>query len=185
MPVQTIKAQNGQAAIPVLFIRSKRRRVTNNRSSEKGDREMDRRRLLYSVALVVVLGLAIVVPASAECEPPCWPEPPCAGCTPGYWKQEHHFDSWEATGFAPTDTLSDAFGCELPDKTLIKALKAKGGHEKAFMRHAVAALLNAAHPDMTYGSVEGIKDNVCEFWGQEWYKNELEYWNETLPCLLD
>jgi hypothetical protein len=142
---------------------------------------MDRRRLLLSMALVVVLGLAIVVPASASC---CEP-PPCGGCTPGYWKQEHHFDSWEATGFAPSDTLSDAFGCELPDKTLIKALKAKGGHEKAFMRHAVAALLNAAHPDMAYGSVEGIKAAVCNNWGEEWVKDWLADWNESLPCLLD
>lgn len=28
------------------------------------------------------------------------------GCTPGYWKQRHHLDSWE--GHAPSDVLSDA-----------------------------------------------------------------------------
>ena len=141
---------------------------------------MKNRLWLLSMALVVVLGLLIVLPASANCEPP-----PCGGCTPGYWKQPHHFDSWEETSFAADTTLSDAFGCELPDKTLLEALKAKGGHEKAYMRHAVAALLNSAHPAMTYGSLEGVKSNICTNWGQEWYKNELEYWNEHLPCLLD
>ena len=25
------------------------------------------------------------------------------GCTPGYWKQEQHFDSWVPTGYAPGD----------------------------------------------------------------------------------
>ncbi len=30
------------------------------------------------------------------------------GCTPGYWKQDHHFDSWE--GYAPGDQLDGVFG---------------------------------------------------------------------------
>lgn len=142
---------------------------------------MNKRRWLLSVVLVVALGLAIVVPASACCEPP----PPCGGCTPGYWKQPHHFDSWEATGFAPGDTLSDAFGCELPEKTLLEALEARGGGENAFMRHAVAALLNAAHPEMTFFTVEGMKTVACNNWGEEWAKDWFELQNETLPCLLD
>ena len=145
---------------------------------------MKNRRWLLSLALVVVLGLLIVLPAGAQCEPPIYP-PPCAGCTPGYWKQPHHFDSWGATDFAPTDTLSYAFGCELPDKTLLEALKARGGHEKAFMRQAVAALLNAAHPDMTYGTIAGVQGIACNNWGEEWVKDFFEGWNESLPCLLD
>ena len=142
---------------------------------------MKNRLWLLSMALVVVLGLLIVLPASANCEP----EPPCGGCTPGYWKQEHHFDSWELTGLDPTDTLSDAFECELPNKTLLEALKARGGHEKAFMRQAVAALLNAAHPDMTYGTIAGVQGIACNNWGEEWVKDFFEGWNESLPCLLD
>lgn len=72
------------------------------------------------------------------------------GCTPGYWKQEHHFDSWVATGYAPTDLYSDVFGVG-PSITLLEGLQAKGGHMNALLRHSVAALLDASSPDVAYG----------------------------------
>jgi len=73
------------------------------------------------------------------------------GCTPGYWKQKHHFDSWEATGFDPDQTVESVFGLLDPsvDDVLLKdALKLKGGGLNALIRHAVAALLNSASPDV-------------------------------------
>ena len=79
------------------------------------------------------------------------------GCTPGYWK--NHEDSWPATGFAPGATLEsvfnvpDAYG--LDNVTLLNALSLKGGSTVAeaaavLLHHAVAALLNAGHPDVDY-----------------------------------
>ncbi len=73
-------------------------------------------------------------------------EPP-AGCTPGYWKQKQHFDSW--AGYDPSDMFSDVFGVPY-NKTLLEALKTGGGGRKALGRHAVAALLNVANGDVGY-----------------------------------
>ena len=64
------------------------------------------------------------------------------GCTPGYWKQPHHFDSW--TNYTPSDEYDVIFGVPY-DKTLLEALRTGGGGEKALGRHATAGLLNAAH----------------------------------------
>ncbi|MDH3224417.1 MAG: hypothetical protein OEO23_11935, partial [Gemmatimonadota bacterium] len=72
------------------------------------------------------------------------PPPPGGGegCTPGYWKQPHHFDSW--TGYDPEDLFSSAFEDAFPGMTLLEVLKQGGGGLKALGRHTVAALLNAA-----------------------------------------
>jgi len=72
---------------------------------------------------------------------------PPAGCTPGYWKQKQHFDSW--AGYDPGDMFSDVFGVPY-NKTLLEALKTGGGGKKALGRHAVAALLNVANGDVGY-----------------------------------
>ncbi len=72
------------------------------------------------------------------------------GCTPGYWKQSQHFDSWVNPPYDPETSLFDAaFGVDCTDwacegKTLLEVLKTGGGGEKALGRHAVAALLNTA-----------------------------------------
>lgn len=81
-------------------------------------------------------------------EPP--PPPPGGqGCTPGYWKQEHHFDSW--VGYTPWQDYETVFGVDASfSKTLVGAASQGGGGEKALGRHAVAALLNAANPDVNY-----------------------------------
>jgi hypothetical protein len=67
------------------------------------------------------------------------------GCTPGYWKQPQHFDSW--VGYAPNDSFSAVFGRVIPGApTLLQALGTNGGGLSALLRHAAAALLNAANP---------------------------------------
>jgi uncharacterized repeat protein (TIGR01451 family) len=86
------------------------------------------------------------------------PPPGGEGCTPGFWKQPQHFDSW--VGFAPTDSFEDVFGVDVTlrsggqgtvaDPTLLDGLNATGGGVNALARHAVAALLNASNPDVSF-----------------------------------
>ena len=73
------------------------------------------------------------------------------GLTPGYWKQTQHFDTWVATGYNPSDSFNTIFGVNDPDNpTLLQALQTGGGGFDALGRHAVAALLNSAHPNIEY-----------------------------------
>jgi hypothetical protein len=101
------------------------------------------------------------------------------GCTPGYWRQEQHFDSW--TGYGQDMLFSAAFECDsnititgrlipgtggrpvtISNPTLLQAVWAIGGGESALARHAVAALLNAANPDVNYPSSEAaVISMVC------------------------
>jgi hypothetical protein len=89
----------------------------------------------------------------------CVPRPEKGeGCTPGFWKQTQHFDSW--VDFEPTDSFEDVFGVDvtlraggqntIDDPTLLDALNATGGGVNALARHAVAALLNASNPDVDF-----------------------------------
>ena len=72
------------------------------------------------------------------------------GCTPGYWKQEQHFDSWVT--YTQSQTMEDVF--DIPDAlgldnvTLLDALSLPGGSgatgaARILARAAVAALLNS------------------------------------------
>ncbi len=78
------------------------------------------------------------------------------GCTPGYWKQSQHFDSW--TGFSRSQTLESVFDVPnvlgMDNVSLLDALDGGGGSgvegaAEILFRAAVAALLNAAQPDST------------------------------------
>jgi hypothetical protein len=70
------------------------------------------------------------------------------GCTPGYWKQPHHYDSW--TNYAPTQLFGAVFANAFPGMTLGKVVGQGGGGIKALGRHTVAALLNSASPNVDY-----------------------------------
>jgi hypothetical protein len=79
------------------------------------------------------------------------------GCTPGYWKQTQHFDSW--VGYAPTDVVGTVFALgaypSLAGKTLAQTLDGSGGSTltgaaSILLRAAVAALLNSTSPDVDY-----------------------------------
>ncbi|MEE8428687.1 MAG: hypothetical protein V3S33_04205 [Gammaproteobacteria bacterium] len=103
----------------------------------------------------------------ADCDDDSDEEPPTGvveGCTPGYWKQRQHFDSWVA--FSPGDKFEDAFpgvNAATGNKTLLKVLKTGGGKSKALGRHAVAALLNASSPDVDYMyDVNGVQQIVSD-----------------------
>lgn len=143
------------------------------------------------------IGYAEEAPDWASGEPPItWPDDEdekdsidvtvtngCGGCTPGYWK--NHLDSW--TGYDPTDNFLAIFG-DGPDISLLDAVNMKGGKFKALVRHAAAALLNAAHPDVDYPYDEvEIFAMVQEAYATgDWEtpKDDLEEANE-LGCELD
>jgi hypothetical protein len=112
-------------------------------------------------------------------------EPGGEGCTPGYWKQVQHFDSW--SGASPGDSFSDVFGVDY-DKTLLEALKTGGGGAKALGRHAAAAYLNALSPDVDYYyTPEQVIALVQEAYATgdfEAAKDLLAYQNEIF-CPLD
>lgn len=118
------------------------------------------------------------------------PKEKCDGCTPGYWKQCQHLDSWIPTGFKPWDAFNTVFGVSQyvdatgKPYTLLDVMGGvsgsmdKGGKDKNKMCsalpagyldnpmgrdpistnlgfHAVAALLNAAHPNVNFGYTSG------------------------------
>jgi choice-of-anchor A domain-containing protein len=73
------------------------------------------------------------------------------GLTPGYWKQDHHLETWVPTGYRPEQRYNAVFGVNDPgNPTLLEALGRNGGGFNALGRHAAAALLNAAHPFVEY-----------------------------------
>jgi hypothetical protein len=122
------------------------------------------------------------------------------GLTPGFWK--NHPNCW--VGYDPeTDYFNDIFGVSVTinkvgkkpgnsNPTLMEALAAKGGVNEAkdeygaLVRHAVAALLNAAHPEVNYplteteiiNSVANAINNV-DMTDPESLKNMLDMYNNA------
>ena len=114
--------------------------------------------------------------------PPPPPPPPGGGegCTPGYWKQPHHFDSW--VGFTPDQDFSTVFEDAFPGMTLLEVLKQGGGKLKALGRHTVAALLNASSGGVSYDlSTQDVIDafnDVLPGGDFEDLKDQFEGFNE-------
>lgn len=112
------------------------------------------------------------------------PEPPPPGgegCTPGYWKQSQHFDSWPAP-YTPSTLFSAVFEDAFPGWTLLQVLQNGGGGLDALGRHTVAALLNAASSGVNYNlTVQGVIDgfnNVFPGGDYEGQKNIFAGFNE-------
>jgi len=92
------------------------------------------------------------------------------GCSHGYWK--NHASSWLATGYSQQDTVGRVFPGTIPwpdiaTSNLSEALKFGGGSGvegavRNLMRQAVAALLNAAHPDVPYPYTAGEVINMVD-----------------------
>jgi hypothetical protein len=93
----------------------------------------------------------------------CWnpEEDPGQWCSPGYWRQDQHLDSWAATGYSPDDLFYDVFGYypTLSNKgltdgattnpTLLQVLQSPqyyGGD--AF--NLIGDLLSETHPDVNF-----------------------------------
>lgn len=120
-------------------------------------------------------------------EVPLEPPPPDGeGCTPGYWKQKQHFDSWSVN--PPGESFSTVFGVDY-DMTLLEALKTGGGGEKALGRHATAAYLNALSLDVAYhysvNEIIAIVQGAYATGEFETAKDLLEAQNDPTFCPLD
>ncbi len=121
------------------------------------------------------------------------------GCTPGYWKQPHHFGNWavpQTTVFG--DIFSACYDASIPDykyiplqnpesgnlctTTFLDALSLRGGGVNALARHGVAAWLNAASPDVDYywttGEVEDLVNEALTQGGVNMVKDQLAEMNE-------
>jgi hypothetical protein len=85
------------------------------------------------------------------------------GCTPGYWKQTQHVDSWPA-GITPNTSYASVFGRvitvrtqqgTITDPTLLEALSALGGNINTAARHSTAAYLNSLSDGVSYDLSSG------------------------------
>jgi len=84
------------------------------------------------------------------------------GCTPGFWR--NHLTHWDATPYSPDQLVNDVFGCDLvPDGvTMGEAIDAPQTYG-VLAFHAIAALLNASHPDVDFGlDVDEVKELACD-----------------------
>lgn len=90
-------------------------------------------------------------------------DPACApdeGCGPGYWWQ--HTAPWTPTGYTRAETVGSVFSnpsesaasASLHEALGFRGGRGPGGAERALLRQAVAALLNAAHPMVGYALPE-------------------------------
>ena len=90
-------------------------------------------------------------------------------CSPGYWRQDQHLDSWAATNYAITDSFSAALGYSV---TLSKKGEREGASDNPTLLqvlqnpqwyggddfNAVGDLLSDAHPDVNFGG-ERVEDS--------------------------
>lgn len=154
---------------------------------------MRKRTIVTILAVLGLLALVVAVQPVFACT---------EGCTPGYWKQEHHWDSWplrpSSGQIVPSDFIAEIcnapeLGCldsygDIPTNiTLIDALTRKGGGENAFLRHGAAALLNALHPDVEHWDKCDVCGNINAGYDTrdfEYHKDLFAVDNE-LGCPLD
>jgi hypothetical protein len=112
--------------------------------------------------LLLVVGLFAIVPMSetlwakrlgisGEIHLTDWSATPAdEGCTPGFWKQEHHLRYWPEP-YGPTRIVSGVFGLPVGEaQTLLEALDLGGGGVAALLRQSTAALMNAGSPYVRY-----------------------------------
>lgn len=103
------------------------------------------------------VGAFVIFKNAVDDTPP--PPPGLEGCTPGFWRQPHHYGFW--TGYSPDQPWTAAFmdpGSWQAKKREVfdgstplgTAVKLGGGEILALARHAVAALLNSTSPSVDY-----------------------------------
>jgi hypothetical protein len=90
------------------------------------------------------------------------------GCSHGYWK--NHEAAWGDTGYAAADTIGGVFagnlggvdgGTSLRDALDFQGGSGVDGKRRLLLMQAVAALLNAAHPDVVFPlTVQEVLDLV-------------------------
>jgi hypothetical protein len=126
-------------------------------------------------AYVTVFNSEVEIPSGGE------------GCTPGYWRQSNHYDSWPAP-YSPATLFGSVFGDAFPNKTLGEIVTTGGGGLNALGRHAVAALLNSASSgvdyDLSTGAVVAQFNDAFASGDYEPTKDVFEGFNEQ-ECLLN
>lgn len=110
------------------------------------------------------------------------------GCTPGYWRQTQHFDSWTLP-YSPGLSFESVFGVDaFSGATLLEVVWLRGGGLNALGRHAVAALLSAASPGVDYpidaSEVITMFSEAYASGAFEGTKDQFDDWN-NLGCSLD
>ena len=115
-------------------------------------------------------------------------------CTPGFWKNnadKKGASQW-TDPYDPTDLVSSVFSAAptgIGSLTLLQGLELGGGGVNALTRHAIAAVLSAAHPDIDYPlTVAEIVAAVNAAYGGdadaiEDLKNDLDAFN-NLGCSI-
>jgi hypothetical protein len=110
------------------------------------------RNLGIAFLATAVLSVAAIFPATTSLRAAYADGNGDQGCTPGYWKQPQHFDSYPA-GITPDTQLDVLLGVELPTYetlTVIQALELKGGGANQLIRQGTAGLLNVASEEVDY-----------------------------------
>lgn len=108
------------------------------------------------------------------------------GCTPGYWKQDQHLDSWPAA-YTPSTLINTALSTTIfpATMTLLEALQAQGGGINALARHAAAALLNAASLGVDYPMTVADVLNAVDGTGTIEERKDVFAGNNELGCPLN
>jgi hypothetical protein len=166
----TLFVGDATSARPDLITISNNPSVVNSLNASDGN-EWDTDRILINVPAGVATTTVQLVSAPVNQFPdsllwelaalrvPLQPTPTLdEGCTPGFWK--NHVGSWAATGLTPGRTAGSVFTAasafpSLASRTLLQSLQGGGGSgtigaARILLRAAVAALLNASHPQLDY-----------------------------------
>jgi len=135
-------------------------------------------------------GTVVGTPSQATIELLCTPVLGGEGCTPGFWKNWTGAppglqpNACSATGYHWSDPFTRAgFVDAYRSRTFLQVLDLRGGGKNALGRHTVAALLNAAHPnvayDLTVAEVVAMFNDVIQNNGDVTaLKNLFESYNE-------
>lgn len=88
-------------------------------------------------------------------------------CSPGYWRQPQHLDSWEATGISPTALYTTYFPASTLSKkatnqnpTLMQVLQSPQSYGGAAFNN-VGDLLSAAHPEVNWAPGDERTEDSC------------------------
>jgi hypothetical protein len=149
---------------------------------ERGDRMTRRKRRILQILAITALAVsgfiaagALAVTGNAEVSTvtttTTTTTPGGEGCTPGFWKQPQHFDSWPDDVDPLTFTVGDAgfVGTGNDDATLLEALSFQGGPTlqdaiNILLRQAAAAYLNSLtidYPLTTDEVVDMVNDAIA------------------------
>ncbi len=101
-------------------------------------------------------------------------------CSPGYWKQSQHFDSYVT--YHPTDLFDTVFGVStFPGKTLVQVLSTGGGGLTAYGRATVGALLNSTSMSSGLTAAQVIAKFDATFNGAPKTGNTNGYYGSANP----